>query len=61
MPTAIKPAWEKSVKRLAQAFVNTWKRHGQWGNYVNHETGDVAIYNSTGGAMAIGGLALAAE
>jgi hypothetical protein len=41
--------------------VNTWQRHGQWGNYVNHETGDIAIYNSTSGAMAIGGLALAAE
>jgi hypothetical protein len=48
------------VKRLAQAFVNTWTRRGQWGNYVNHETGDIAIYNSTGGATAIGGLALAA-
>jgi hypothetical protein len=58
---AIKPAWELSVRRLAQAFVDTWKRHGQWGNYLNHETGDIAIYNSTGGAMAIGGLALAAN
>jgi hypothetical protein len=57
---AIKPAWEQAVKGLAQAFVNTWKRRGQWGNYVNHATGDIAIYNSTSGAMAIGGLALAA-
>jgi uncharacterized protein YyaL (SSP411 family) len=58
---AIKPAWEQAAKRLAQAFVDTWKRHGQWGNYLNHETGDIAIYNSTSGAMAIGGLALASE
>jgi hypothetical protein len=57
----IKPAWEQAAKRLAQALVNTWKRHGQWGNYVNHETGDIAVYNSTSGATAIGGLALAAE
>jgi hypothetical protein len=57
---AIRPRWEQSVERLAQAFVNTWKRHGQWGNYVNHETGDIALYNSTSGATAIGGLALAA-
>ena len=56
----IKPEWERATRGLAQAFVSTWKRHGQWGNYVNHETGDVAIYNSTSGAMAIGGLALAA-
>jgi hypothetical protein len=57
---AIKPEWEQAVKRLAQAFVKTWECHGQWGNYVNHETGDIAIYNSTSGATAIGGLALAA-
>ena len=57
---AIKPEWEQAVKRLAQAFVKTWERHGQWDNYVNHETGDIAIYNSTSGATAIGGLALAA-
>jgi lysophospholipase L1-like esterase len=58
---AIKPEWELAVRQLAQAFVNTWQRHGQWGNYVNHETGDIAIYNSTSGATAIGGLALAAQ
>ena len=58
---AIKPEWQASVRKLAQAFVNTWKRHGQWGNYVNHETGDIAIYNSTSGAIAIGGLALASR
>lgn len=57
----IKPEWEQSVKRLAQAFANTWKQRGQWGNYVNHETGAIAIYNSTSGATAIGGLALAAS
>ncbi len=58
---AVKPGWEQAVRQLAQAFVNTWQRHGQWGNYVNHESGDIAIYNSTSGALAIGGLALAAQ
>ncbi len=57
----ITPGWEQAVKRLAQAFVNTWKRHGQWGNYLNHGTGDIVIYNSTGGVIAIGGLTLAAK
>ncbi len=57
----IKPGWEESVLHLARAFVNTWKKHGQWGNYVNHETGDIAVYNTTSGATAIGGLALAAK
>jgi hypothetical protein len=57
----IKPEWEQSVKQLAEAFVNTWKKHGQWGNYLNHETGEIAIYNTTSGAAAIGGLALASK
>jgi hypothetical protein len=56
---AIKPEWEKSMRRLADAFVGTWERDGQWGNYLNVETGDVAVYNSTSAAQAIGGLALA--
>lgn len=59
--SAIKPEWEQSVKQLAQAFVKTWKKYGQWGNYVNHETGEIAIYNTTSGATAIGGLALASK
>ena len=59
--SSIKPEWEQAVKQLAGAFVNTWKKYKQWGNYVNHETGDIAVYNSTSGATAIGGLALAAK
>jgi len=59
--TAIKPQWEHSVNRLAQAFVNTWKKYGQWGNYINHETGEIVVYNTTSGATAIGGLALASK
>jgi hypothetical protein len=57
----INPIWETSMKRLAQAFVNTWDKDGQWGNFVNVQTGDVAVYNTTSGASAIGGLALAAK
>jgi hypothetical protein len=58
---AIKPAWEIATRRLAQAFVETWNRAGQWGNFLNNQTGGIAVYNSTSGASAIGGLALAAE
>lgn len=58
---AIKPEWEQATRRLAHAFVHTWNRCGQWGNFLNNETGDVAVYNTTSGASAIGGLALAAE
>lgn len=56
---AIKPEWEQNIQRLADAFVATWQREGQWGNFLNNNTGGVAVYNTTSGAMAIGGLALA--
>ena len=49
------------MRLLADAFVNTWKKEGTWGNYLNVETGDVAVYNTTSGAMAVAGLALASE
>lgn len=56
---AILPEWEKQVKGLADAFVKTWNAEKTWGNYLDIETGEIAAYNTTGGAMAVGGLALA--
>lgn len=56
---AIDPEWETNVRLLADAFVNTWKKHGTWGNYLDVESGDIAVYNTTSGAMAVAGLALA--
>jgi len=58
---AIKTEWKASIQRLADAFVKTWKSHGQWGNKLNNRTGAVAEYNTSGGVMAVGGLALAAR
>ena len=57
----IRKQWEDDVQRLADAFVKTWDEEGTWGNYLYVETGKVAIFNTTSGALAIGGLALAAE
>lgn len=58
---SIQPDWERNIQRLADAFVATWKKNGQWGRMLNNETGEVAEYNTSGGVMAIGGLALAAN
>lgn len=55
---AINPEWETNVRLLADAFVNTWQKQGTWGNYLDVESGDVAVYNTTSGAMAVAGLAL---
>ncbi|WP_218127733.1 hypothetical protein [Niabella drilacis] len=57
----IKADWEWRIRKLADAFVKTWKEEGQWGNDLDHETGKVAVYNSSGGVMAIAGLALASR
>jgi len=57
----ISPVWEMNIQRMADAFVNTWEKQGTWGNYLNIKTGDVAVYNTTGGAMAVAGLALASD
>lgn len=57
----ISPEWEKCVKRLADAFATTWNRYHTWGNYINVKTGEIEVYNTTSGAMAVGGMALAAD
>lgn len=57
----IAPEWDESMIRLADAFVNTWNKYGTLGNYVNVETGEVEVYNTTSGAMAVAGLALASQ
>lgn len=57
----IAPEWERHIRRLADAFVATWEKQGTWGNYLRIETGDVAVYNTTSGAMAVGALALASS
>ena len=57
----ISQEWENSTRQLADAFVKTWQEEGTWGNYLAVESGKVAAYNTTGGAMAVAGLTLAAS
>lgn len=57
----IDPAWEQNIQQLADAFSRTWNKQGQWGRMLNNKTGEVAEFNTSGGVMAIGGLALAAH
>jgi hypothetical protein len=57
----IKPSWEAATKMLAWAFVNTWKKNRDLGQYVDPESGEVIVYNSTAASVAPAGLALAAK
>ncbi|MEG2034904.1 MAG: hypothetical protein RR005_01020 [Mucinivorans sp.] len=55
----INAEWDSNIRLLADAFVSTWQKYGTLGNYLDIETGEIAVYNTTSGAMAVGGLALA--
>lgn len=57
----IKPEWENAARRLAEAFVGLWRKYGEFGQYLDPATGEIAVFNSTGGAVAPAGLALASK
>ncbi len=57
----VKPEWENAARKLATAFTNTWKKHGEFGQFIAPGTGEIAVFNSTAGAIAPAGLAIAAD
>lgn len=57
----IKKEWAASARRLADAFVSMWRKYGEFGQYIDPETSEIAVYNSTCGAVVPGALALASE
>ncbi|MCX2452449.1 hypothetical protein OQX61_14330 [Pedobacter sp. PLR] len=59
--TSVKPEWEDAAKKLATAFVRTWKKDGEFGQYIAPETGEIAVFNSTAGAIVPAGLAMASD
>ena len=58
---SVKPEWENAAKKLAAAFVKTWNKDGEFGQYIVPETGEIAVYNSTAGAIVPAGLAMASD
>ncbi len=57
----IKPKWIQSAKQLAAAFAVLWRKHKEFGQYLDPATGEIAVYNSTSGALVPAGLAMAAR
>jgi hypothetical protein len=57
----IPSAWKAPLKKFADAFVTLWKKYGQFGQFIDIETGEIRIGGSNSAAMAIGGLALAGQ
>ncbi|WP_157766351.1 hypothetical protein [Pedobacter ginsengisoli] len=58
---SVKPEWENAAKKLAAAFARTWNKDGEFGQYIVPETGEIAVYNSTAGAIVPAGLAMASD
>jgi hypothetical protein len=53
--------WKSGLKKQADAFVRLWTKYGQFGQFVDVNTGDICIGRSTAGAIVCGGLALASQ
>ncbi|RBL90112.1 hypothetical protein DF182_26970 [Chitinophaga flava] len=58
---SIRPEWEQAARRLATAFAATWKKYGEFGQYIAPETGEIAVFNSTAGAIVPAGLVMASR
>lgn len=57
----IKAEWTEGLRRCADAFVATWDREGQWGHFVNHDTGAVVVPGTASGGIVPAALALASR
>ena len=54
-----KPAWEAAVRKGADAFVRMWERYGQFGQWIDAETGEIKVGLSNCGALVPAALARA--
>jgi len=54
----VKPDWESSLRRSAEGLLKVWKDYGQFGQFMDVETGKMEINGSTAGCAS--GSALAA-
>lgn len=62
MPDAdIKPAWLDCFRKCADAFVRLWDTYGQFGQFVDHNTGELLVSGSLSAGIAPAALVLAAR
>jgi hypothetical protein len=53
--------WIEGTKKLADGFVKLWDKYGQFGQFVDLQTGDILVGGSTSAAIAPAGLVRAFE
>lgn len=54
-----KPEWTAAARRTADAFVRLWERYGQFGQWIDAETGEILVGRSDCGALIPAALARA--
>ena len=52
----LKKKYIDGARKLADYFVRLWDKYGQFGQFVNNDTGDIVIGNSSSAVIAIAGL-----
>ena len=57
--STIKSEWDEMFRKQADGIVQIWKDYGQFGQFIDVETGIMDINGSTAGAVCITGLVLA--
>jgi len=57
----VKPEWEAAVRKGADALVKVWNDYGQFGQFIDADTGTMQINGSTAGIACAGALALASH
>ena len=58
---AVKPVWENGTRGVADAFVKLWKNNRQFGQFVDSQTGEIAVGGSASGGLAPAALAFASR
>lgn len=57
----VNPEWEQGTLGVARAYVTLWDKWGQYGNFVDSNTGDITVGGSTSGAIVPAALVLASD
>lgn len=58
---SVPTAWLYGIRRLADAFVGLWRKYGQFGQFIDVNTGEILAGGSTSGAIIPAGLMLASD
>lgn len=53
--------WKEPLRKFSDAFVSLWKKNGQFGHFIDIETGEIKVGGTNSAVMAIGGLVLASK